>query len=176
MAPTPELWYISTSKDIYLAHNWKNRPFANERAKQFQHGTGMCSICRTEIETNKHLFLECGFAKITWYNTARIHNSHTNSNIVNETHSFYDLLDQCLARTSIDTTKLLTLYETLFAIWKTRNSQNFKQTPRDVSPLLTAHEALLHARAQLSNARGKTKIERLNEAAELLDKVIRSCT
>jgi hypothetical protein len=170
-------WQLLWTSDISLRARtfiWRivsNGLFNNERALKFLHGTGDCKLCSGQKEDNAHIFFNCIFAQYTWNVTSLFYHSTTHLAIYGSTNNLIELLDQSLGHTSKRTTRLLVLYETLFSIWKSRNSHTFKELARDSSPKLIAHPAALHVRALLRSTKGKKKEKRLREAHELLEQV-----
>jgi hypothetical protein len=145
--------------------------FTNEQAHKFLHKTGDCKLCLGFKEDNSHIFFNCIFARYTWNTTSVFYHKMTQTSIYRRTNNLLELLDQSLGHSTKRTTRLLVLYETLFSIWKSRNTHTFQDLARDTSPKLIAHSAALHARALLLSTKGEKKKKRLIEAQQTLELV-----
>jgi hypothetical protein len=134
-------WQLLWGSDISLRAKtfiWQvisNRLFTNERAKKFGHGTGNCKTCPSQIENAGHIFYDCIFARQTWEKTNRFYFPQQQNNIFGNSNLLLDLIDHCLWTSSLTTTTMLVLYETVGCSSGTKQYLN---------PIKVTSQSLIH--------------------------------
>jgi hypothetical protein len=146
--------------------------YTNKRTCKMGYETGLCPFCKQIPETTAHLFFECSHVQELWQQVMQFSKTPRHHITMLLNGKYHRLLTYCCGKTGNHTARLLTVYETSFALWKRRNKLEYDGVRDDISPRMIFSSALLHARALVLHSAKGRKQGRLIEAVTILTSLL----
>lgn len=121
------------------------------------HGYGICTLPRW-METIDHILFHYHKFQRGWAGNAIYYEGDARLNYLTYANSIINIVNSCLNKTPISTTKIFVVYQKNWTLWKHKIYRVYNQTALRFSPKINVNLALAHLQAVMTYTTSYKKV------------------